>query len=242
MDTSSRRRFLTTATVIGVAAPILNRLLGRTVLAAEDTPARGATWNVRGAIILACSCEVLCPCIFGNDPSAGHCDALQGWHVDSGRFGEVVLDGFNVVMSFYSPGNVTKGNWKIGLYIDQRASPPQQEALTTIFSGKAGGPLTVFAGPLLGEHLGVKAAQIDYEATGKRRKIAIPGLLEQEIVAVEGTNGTDVTINNAPTLANEYNGGPPVVAKSTVFKYGDHGLAWALAGKNGLYSTFTYSA
>jgi hypothetical protein len=242
MDIFSRRRFLTTASVITAGTSIVNALLGRTVLAADDTqaPKPGANWNVSGTIVDACSCEVMCPCIFANDPSAGYCDALVGWHVDSGKSGEVVLDGLNVVMSFYSPGNVTKGNWKIGLYVDQRASPQQREALTTIFSGKAGGPLAVFAGSLVGERFGVKAVPIEYEATGKRRKMAIPGLSEHEIVAVEGRGGADVTINNLPV--SDHTSDARVVAKSTVLKYHDHGLGWALSGKNGSYSTFLYSA
>ena len=182
----------------------------------------------------------MCPCTFANDPSAGYCDALLGWHVDSGKFGEVGLDGLNVVMSFYSPGNVTKGNWKIGLYVDQRASQQQREALTAIFSGKAGGQLAVFAGPLVAERLGVKAVPIEYEGTGKRRKMTMPGLSEHEIFAVEGRNGADITINNLPV--SQHTSNARVVAKSTVFKYDDHGLSWALSGKNGFYSTFAYSA
>ena len=242
MDIFSRRSFLTTASVITAVAPVLNALLGRTVLAADDTqaPKPGAAWNVSGTIAEACSCEVMCPCTFANDPSAGYCDALLGWHVDSGKLGDVVLDGLNVVMSFYSPGNVTKGNWKIGLYVDQRANQQQREALTTIFSGKVGGPLAVFAGPLVGERLGVKAVPIAYEASGKRHKMTIPGLSEHEIVAVEGRGGADVTINNLPV--GQHTSNARVVAKSTVLKYRDHGLNWALSGKNGFYSTFAYSA
>jgi hypothetical protein len=242
MDISSRRRFLTTASVFTAGTSIVNALLGRTVLAADDTeaPKPGATWSVSGTIAEACSCDVMCPCTFASDPSAGYCDALIGWHVDSGKLGDVALDGLNVVLSFYSPGNVTKGNWKIGLYVDQRASPQQREALTAIFSGKVGGPLAVFAGPLVGERLGVKAVPIEYESSGKRRKMTIPGLSEYEIVAVEGRGGSDVTINNLPV--SQHTSNARVVAKSTALKYNDHGVNWALSGKNGFYSTFAYSA
>jgi hypothetical protein len=242
MDILSRRRFLGTASVITAGATIVNTLLGRTVLAADDSqaPKPGAAWKVRGTIAEACSCDVMCPCTFANNPSAGYCDALIGWHVDSGNFGGVVLDGLNVVLSFYSPDNVTKGNWKIGLYVDQRASPQQREALTSIFSGNAGGPLAVFAGPLVAERFGVKAVPIEYDASGKRHKMTIPGLSEHEIVAVEGRDGSDVTINNLNP--SHHTGNYRVVAKSNVFKYNDHGLNWALSGKNGFYSTFVYSA
>jgi len=33
------------------------------------------------------------------------------------------------------PGNAFAGNWTLGFYFDERAIPPQADALQTIFSG-----------------------------------------------------------------------------------------------------------
>jgi len=240
MDIFSRRTFLAKASVIAAAAPILNALFGRTALAADEsqTPKAGAAWYARGVVIDPCSCEVACPCQFGNAPTAGYCHAVMSWHVDRGRFGDVVLDGLNAAMSFDSPGHVAKGNWKIGLYIDQRADARQREALTEIFSGRAGGPLAVFAGPLVGERLGVKAVPMQYEATGKRRRMVIPALAEVDVVAIEGRGGADVTITNLPV--SQHTSEARVVAKSTRLMYRDYGSNWEIAGKNATYSNFVY--
>ena len=42
----------------------------------------------------------------------------------------------------YTPdGPMSTANWTVGLIVDGRADPAQQDALTKIFSGQAGGPL-----------------------------------------------------------------------------------------------------
>src|SRR5262245_30260440 len=165
---SKHRRSVAKAGAVAAMAPILSALLGRRAHAADETRAGTGVWYVRGTIVETCSCEIACPCAFGNRPSAGHCEALVGWHVDNGRSGDVGLDGFNVLVSFYSPGPVHKGNWRLGWYVDDRANAQQREALGAIFSGKSGGPLGFFAGSLVAERLGVKAARINYEGSGKR--------------------------------------------------------------------------
>lgn len=232
---SRRRRSLTGAGAIAAAAPILNALFGKAAHAAEEGQ---AAWYVRGTVIEGCSCEVACPCAFGNAPTAGHCSAVVGWHVSSGRFGVVALDGFNVVMSFHSPGHTAKGNWKLGWYVDQRATPQQREALTAIFSGKAGGPLAFLSGQLVAERLGVKAARIEYEGAGKRHRMTVSGLGELDITAIEGKGGGEVTIGNLPIAFHTSE--ERVVAKSSRLTYRDFGFDWNITGKNGNYSDFLY--
>jgi len=241
MSTFSRRRFLNAAGVLAASAAAFRELLGRTADAADSQPSRPAGgWNLKGTIVEACSCDVSCPCPFGSSPSAGDCSALLGWHIDDGKFGDVVLDGFNVAVMFYAPGFVSKGNWKLGWYVDERADPQQREALGSIFSGKAGGSLAFFDGPLVGERLGVKVARIEYEANGKRRRITMPRLADADITAISGRDGADVTLNNlAPGI---HTSATRVVAKSTRLTYQDNGFDWNISGKNGNYSEFTYSS
>src|SRR5260370_34767130 len=96
------------------------------------------------------------------------CTVLLAWHIDQGRFGEIDLDGLNAVLAAHSPGHMLEGKWKVALYVDERANQSQQDALTQIFSGQAGGHLAALA-PLIGEGLGGKAALIEDRSEGKRR-------------------------------------------------------------------------
>ena len=235
---SKRRRFLGFTAAVAAATPIFDRLVGTRIASAQQ-PATGQRWSVQGLYVEACRCEVACPCIFGSAPSAGYCDGLLGWHVDSGRFGDTALDGFIAAMALHSPGHLMQGNWKVALYIDQRASPAQREALEAIFSGKAGGHLAGLA-PLIGEVLPTKSVPIDFYNEGKRRRMVIADLAEWDVTAIKGQGGADVTVANPPlTLAPNY---PTTIAKSTRMMYHDHGFTWELSEKGGLISPFSYAS
>ena len=67
------------------------------------------------------------------------------------------------LLRFMSPGHMLEVKWKVAPYVDERADQGQQDALTQIFSGQAGGHLAGLA-PLIGEVLGVKAAPIEYRS------------------------------------------------------------------------------
>ena len=96
-------------------------------------------WEIKGTYFESCNCNIACPCIFLESPSTGECTVLIAWQVESGNYNGTELDGLNVALAAYVPGNMIDVDWKVALYIDQRANEAQQEALTLIFSGQAGG-------------------------------------------------------------------------------------------------------
>ena len=71
---------------------------------------------------------------------------------------------------------------QVALYLDDRSTQEQRDALIKIFAGQAGGYLANLA-PCIGEVLGVKAVHIDYKAGGRHRTMAVNGLAEVEIEA-----------------------------------------------------------
>jgi hypothetical protein len=127
--------------------------------------------------------------------------------------------------------------WRAALYLDQKASEKQKDALTRIFTGQAGG----HPGRLvshIGDVLGIKTVPIEYKADGKRRTLKIADVGEAQIEAIEGQGGGEVTIDAHPfCIAPGYK---VVVAKSGKLNYQDHGLHWEISGKNGYFSPFTY--
>jgi hypothetical protein len=125
------------------------------------------------------------------------------------------------------------------LYVDERADAGQQDALTKIFSGAAGGHLAAL-GPLIGEVLGVRSAAIDYRADGKHRSLTIPHVADMEIEALAGQGGEDVTLSNIPFTAVP--GYPAVVCQSKRLSFHDHGFDVEISNKNGFYSPFSYQA
>ena len=239
MAKSPRREFLGIAGALAATASFFSVLSGARTAQAQDASKATGLWAVRGVFVESCSCEAMCPCVVGGPPTAGTCSVLQGWHVDSGRYAEVALDGLNVVVVIFAPEHMAKGNWKHAMYLDQRASSSQRDALEAIFSGKAGGYLAGRT-KLFGEMLPPKSAAIDIQADGRRRKLTVSGLAEMEIVAVNGRDGREFTVENTPggSIPNH----PLVVARSTRLNYRDHGMTWELSGKNGFYSPFSYAS
>ena len=199
-------------------------------------------WKVSGTYFETCNCVLACPCVFPNTPNiptGGDCTVLVAWHVEQGGFGGVILGGLNVAMAIYSPGDMGLGNWQAALYIDEKASESQKNALTQIFGGQVGGQPAGMAAAV-GKVLGVSSKKMDYQAHGKKRSLEIGGVSKAEIEAIEGLGGAEVTItNNSSGVAPGY---PMVQAQSKQLSYHDYGMNWEISGKNGFYSPFTYQA
>ena len=130
------------------------------------------------------------------------------------------------------------GNWTAAVYVDERGTKEQQEALGNIFSGKAGGtPGALFTG-LVSKFLGVKATPISFQINGNDRKLSIPNILDVDISAVTGRDGKEpIWASNtahpvSPKLA---------LAASRAYSYNDHNLSWNTSGTNGHFAPFTWA-
>lgn len=196
-------------------------------------------WDLAGTYFETCNCEVACPCVFHSPPSMGQCTVLVAWHVDRGKFNGVLLNDLNVALAVRSPGNMIQGNWQAALYIDDRATTGQKDALMRIFTGQAGGHPAMLVS-LVTQFLGAKSLPIEYQAQGKRRSLRIPGVAEAEIEALSGQDGAEATISGHPLCIAP--GHPAVVAKSKRLSYRDYDFRWEISDRNGFYSTFAYQA
>ncbi len=194
-------------------------------------------WKLVGNATETCNCEVACPCAFLSAPTQGNCKSLMAFHIDQGNFGDLTLDGFNVILAAYVPGHFTAGNWKVALYLDDRASQTQQEALTKIFAGQVGGTFANLA-PLIGEVLGVKSVPIEYRLEGKQRSFKISNIVEAEVEVLPGFDGGEITLTNSPFALDM--SAPTVIGKSKRAMYNDHGLSWEHSGKSAQFQPFSY--
>lgn len=194
-------------------------------------------WNVSGTYFETCNCEAACPCVFLGPPTEGECTAIIGWHIDEGQFEDLSVEGLNVALAVYSPGVMTDAGWRVALYLDDRASEQQAEALGAMFSGAAGGHPAVLGG-FIGEVMGVASAPITFDAGTSTLTFQMGSLADVKINAIEGQGGAQVTIANHPLAVAP--GNEAVTARSEKFTYADHGYEWELSGKNGFFSPFQY--
>ena len=196
-------------------------------------------WQVSGTYFEACNCDSACPCVFLSPPTDGGCTVVIAWHIEQGNFAGTSLDGLNAVLAVHAPGHMLKTKWEVALYLDQRANPPQAEALGKIFSGQAGGHLSDLV-PLIGKVLGVKSTVIEYEANGKKRALRVGDIARIEIESAAGADGGQFTLQNLPLCVSP--GFPAVVARSKSARFDDLGLRLEVTDKNGFYSPFAYQS
>lgn len=93
-------------------------------------------WEIEADELVNCNCAFGCPCQFNALPTHGNCEAIAAYKIRKGHFGDVKLDGLNVVGTFWWPGPIHEGGGKAFLIIDERADDAQREALLSILKGE----------------------------------------------------------------------------------------------------------
>src|SRR5262245_55471275 len=103
------------------------------------------SWQISGHYYETCSCDYVCPCILGQmaaRPSKGSCTFAMGFKIDQGTYGALTLDGLGFIVLGFTPAEMGKGDWSVGVIADERSSAEQRDALVAIASGAAGGPMS----------------------------------------------------------------------------------------------------
>lgn len=196
-------------------------------------------WNLKGHYFEACSCNIVCPCIFLQDPTKGICEGYLVWRIDEGQMNGVDLSGLNVAVALHAPGNLAHGGMKVVFYIDNKATAEQKDALTEIYGGKAGGHPAVIAS-LVGELLGFESADVKVDFSDKVKKLTIEGVGGITMEAIGGANEADpVTVHNNPLSVSPLQ--PLTIHKVENVDFKDHGMQWKYEGTGGLSAPFAYA-
>jgi hypothetical protein len=139
-------------------------------------------WHLKGSYVETCSCELMCPCNLSMDHGAtyDYCRVTLVFNIREGEVDGTDIGGLKVAMIADTPKVMTEGNWRVGVFIDDKATDEQAEKLTGVFSGQLGGPMGAL-GPLVGEMLGVERAAIEVEDDGLRHSVRIGDGIDFEI-------------------------------------------------------------
>jgi hypothetical protein len=206
-------------------------------------------WHVAGDWFDVCSCDIACPCIFGQPPTNNVCRGVLAYRVREGHFGDVPLANLKLVLAATFQGNIWAGQatgFKAALFVDNAANTQQQEALQIIFSGQAGGVparLSAIWGPL--EVVGMEVVPIDFEVASDLAfwRAEVAGKVVARAEALTGPMtppGQRVQLLNAP--GSEV--GPGQVAtwgKATTHRVDTLGLKWEADGKSSKHIPFDWS-
>jgi len=164
-------------------------------------------WSVAGEYMEACSCNLLCPCIPQNMTTAAthdFCKVALAFEIETGKFGDTVLNGARFVMFAESKAIMGTGDWIGGLVIDSSATDDQVAAIGAIAGADGGGPLAMF-GPLVSDFRGVERHPIEFIKDGKTVSVKIDGILDQEVVGIDSlsSEGECIVIDNTAHPVNK---------------------------------------
>src|SRR5207248_6012080 len=131
-------------------------------------------WTLKGSYVETCSCELMCPCNLSLDHGATYefCRVTLVFKLREGQIEGVDIGGLTVAAIADTPKVMTEGNWRLGVYVDERANDEQFDKLVQVFTGQLGGPMAAL-GPLIGEMLGVERAPIEVRHDGLRHSVRI---------------------------------------------------------------------
>ena len=198
-------------------------------------------WNLKGSYFETCSCELMCPCNLSFDHGATYdfCRVTLVFNIREGEIEGTDVGGLKVAAIADTPKVMTEGNWRMGMFIDERASDEQMDKLTAVFGGQKGGPMEGIV-PLVGEMLGVERAAIEVQEDGLRHSVKVGDAIDFE---VEDVVPFGVETGEPVRLVGVYYplGSELVIAEAKRSRINAFGIQYE--GKNGLSkSEFSWAA
>jgi hypothetical protein len=203
-------------------------------------------WHIVGDWFDTCKCSIPCPCTFAQPPTTGDCEGILAWQIRKGNYGDVPLDGLNVMAAVAFIGNIWEGNTKasMAMFIDERADERQRDALQLIFGGRVGGWPAIFAN-FIGEVRGMEFARIDFHVDDDLTswRAEIPGKLTSSAEALGGPTtppGKRVQVHNAGGCETGP-GGVATYGKATADRANAFGFKWDRSGRSSKHIGFDWS-
>lgn len=143
-------------------------------------------WSVEVAYVDACACNVICPCLFGSDPTNRECLGQGFIRVTKGHYGDVDLTG---VMAHHA---YKMGGWERYTVTD-KASPEQVAAFRKVIEANF-----VLPG---GEIVSYTQGKVRYKNKDGKVTLSVADS-DLEIEVVPGADGKPLRIANHPRFQN----------------------------------------
>jgi hypothetical protein len=198
-------------------------------------------YHLEGRLLEVCDCRVLCPCWIGEDPDNGTCKTVICWKFDAGTINGVDVTGRSIAVLAHVPGNILEGNWRAAVYLDEKVTPAQEEAILGVYTGKLGGPVADLA-KLIGEVVSVEKVPIRFDVESGRGTLRVGDTGYAELEPYKSQSGATTTLTD--TVFSTVPGAPVFVGKAPVYQARNDklGIDLDLANHNALQSTFVFDA
>lgn len=200
------------------------------------------TYTVEGRLLEVCTCKAVCPCWVGEDPDGGTCAGTIAWYIDSGDVQGVDVSDRGIAVVAHIPGNALAGNWTAVIYLDDRCTEQQEQAILGVFTGQLGGPVADLAA-LIGEVVAVQRAPFTFTVEGGAGTLRIGDDVEAHVAPFQGATGRTTTLSD--TVFSTIPGSPGFPGKASVYRRSGRLLGRPdldLSGRNSLQGAFRFTA
>ena len=196
-------------------------------------------YSLEGRLLEVCTCKAVCPCWVGDDPDGGTCDGTLAWHFERGEIDGVDVSGLTFGMLTHIPGNVLKGNWRAVAFMDERATPKQEQAILAVFTGKQGGPVADLAS-LVGDVVGVVRVPIAFAVHQGEGHFKMGNAVEARMAPFKGADGHPTKL--VDTVFSTIPGSPAYPGKASLYRATAPvlGIKVELSGYNSVQGHFRF--
>ena len=203
-------------------------------------------WKLAGEFIETCSCNMLCPCWFGEADlmlmDQGYCGTSILIRIREGKYEGTDLSGLCAVVSLHFPGPTLFDGGATGrVYVDAGASDDQLSALEVLLQGQQGGgmevPASLTSTWLSTQRVPITVSESDGKVTASVGKVGT--LASRRLVNELGDTMT--LHNSAFSMAFQFQGKAGELAPSDGTAWQDPELPQAWQGRSGVVGQIAWS-
>jgi hypothetical protein len=199
----------------------------------------GKNWWAKGLLFENCNCQIVCPGHVSFKQLCTHERCIGHWaiHIEEGEFRGTSLNGLNVVILYNGPQQMFSGDWTELLYIDERASLAQRQAVENILKGQVGGPWVVLS-RFVSKRLETRFLPIHFEDQGRRKKMWVDGLFDTTVESIKGRDrDREVLFEN---MFNQIHAPTQIIASGSTRHAGEE-FPLSTVSTHALYSRFSWT-
>lgn len=142
------------------------------------------SYRIKAESIEACNCQHGCNCQFVGIPNDGKCEFIIGYSIKDGHVGNISLNGVRAAVAAKYPNAIHEGNGHVVLFVDEKASDVQVNALVSVLSGQLGGmPWEALAGTI-GRFEGPIRKPVEVNASGEQSLVRVPGSVDLQLTPI----------------------------------------------------------
>lgn len=203
-------------------------------------------WKLTGELIETCSCNMLCPCWFGQAElmlmDQGYCATTLLLRIHEGSYNGVDISGQNAIANLHFPGpTLFDGDGTGRVYVDVGASDEQASALEAILQGGSGGGMEVPAS-LLSSWLPTKRAAISVSESDGQVSASVDGIGELSSKRLVNELGKTMSLHNSVfSMAFGFNDHIGDLAPSDGTDWQDPDMPAAWQGRSGVVGQVSWA-